>query len=59
VHAAARRGAIVMYHEGGPFQRSAPGRRDWSLTGLAPAQVWSVTHAADSGRTACMMVKSG
>ena len=59
VHAAARRGAIVTYHEGGPFLRSAPGRRDWSLTALTPAQVWSVTHAADSGRTACTVVKSG
>jgi cellulose synthase/poly-beta-1,6-N-acetylglucosamine synthase-like glycosyltransferase len=54
VRAAVRWNAIVVYHEGGPFATTvAPGRRDWSLTALTPAEVCSVVHAAARSSSVC------
>jgi cellulose synthase/poly-beta-1,6-N-acetylglucosamine synthase-like glycosyltransferase len=54
VRAAPRWDAMVVYHEGGPFATAlAPGRRDWSLTALTPAELCSVLHAADRSSSVC------
>jgi cellulose synthase (UDP-forming) len=57
VRAAARRGAVVVYHEGGPLLApAARGQRDWSLTTLTRAEVRSVARAAAGRRSACRWV---
>jgi cellulose synthase/poly-beta-1,6-N-acetylglucosamine synthase-like glycosyltransferase len=54
VRAAAHHGAIVVYHEGGPFTAlGAPGRHAWSLTTLTAADVCQIAHAADGTASRC------
>ncbi len=57
VHAAARRGAAVVYQGGGPLLTpAARAQSDWSLTTLTRAEVRSIARAADGRRSACRWV---
>jgi hypothetical protein len=59
VRAAADRGAIVVYHEGGPsLRRGTPGRHSWSLTTLTSAEVQPIARSASGPRTACRWVST-
>lgn len=59
VRAAGRRGAMVVYHEGGPLvTRTGPGRRDWSLTTLTRPEARTIVLAADGHRSACKWVST-
>jgi cellulose synthase (UDP-forming) len=59
VRAAARRDAVVVYHEGGPLLApAAPGWHDWSLTTLTRVEARTVARAADGRRSACGRVST-